>query len=72
MCWSFFGSWSQAIAPDFSSYNCEYSGDRVANQSEQFILPSYVRTNASIFYKMPYSAFSRLFMNSTPRCERRH
>ncbi|MEH2179293.1 MAG: TonB-dependent siderophore receptor [Nostoc sp.] len=28
-----------------------FVGDRVANQSEQFILPSYVRTDASIFYK---------------------
>ncbi|WP_334747273.1 TonB-dependent siderophore receptor [Nostoc sp.] len=28
-----------------------FVGDRVANQSEQFILPSYVRTDASISYK---------------------
>ncbi|MEH2298993.1 MAG: hypothetical protein V7K88_08080 [Nostoc sp.] len=28
-----------------------FTGDRVANQSEQFILPSYVRTDASISYK---------------------
>ncbi|MDZ7963254.1 MAG: TonB-dependent siderophore receptor [Aulosira sp. DedQUE10] len=28
-----------------------FTGDRVANQSEQFILPSYVRTDALISYK---------------------